>query len=68
VTTVEDIPAKARVCWNCWLCMKWTAYPGKWVGCCMNKDATDFGAYIWLERDTCAYFVAAQGERQKGER
>lgn len=54
--TVESIPADARVCWNCRHCMRWTATPDRWVGRCMEKEAADFAAYIWLERDSCAYF------------
>ena len=61
--TVEAIPAGARVCWNCSHCAKWTKSPGSWVGRCMGeKRATDHGAYIWLERDTCGYFQLVREE------
>jgi hypothetical protein len=60
--SIEAIPPNSRVCWNCWHCMKWTAHPGSWVGRCMEERNADFGAYIWLERDTCGYFEAAREE------
>jgi len=62
--TVESIPTKSRVCWNCRHCAKRTMYPGYWVGRCMKEGAADFGEYIWLERDTCGYFEMATREEK----
>ena len=59
---IESIAANTRVCWNCRHCFKWTATPGSWVGRCLQPGAADELQWIWLERDTCGYFLAAKKE------
>ena len=64
---VGVIPEKARVCWNCRHCFKWTQTPDAWVGRCLKEGAADELAWIWLERDTCGYFDRHARAEEGGE-